>query len=295
MSTGERFLRSWSSCGEVKGSMTVELLAMTPVLLLFIIVGLAFGRYEGAIEQVRSDAEAGAEAAAIAPSEQQAGHSALEAVAPALRGRPLSRLVGNRGRLRLRGRRCRAYHGDLPRHVLGPRRSRPSWHCRRAGNPGCAGRPVSSRVLMPLLRPGPCVSVGHPITESGSITAFVAALALALFALLGLVVDGGRAAAAKDAAQSDAEQAARAGADQLSVEAARAGEIALDPRASVRAAMDFLRDVGESGTAEVDHLTVTVHVETLEPTVFLGVIGIGTIPVNATASASLVHGVTRND
>ncbi|MGD0638515.1 MAG: hypothetical protein ABSA72_10805, partial [Nitrososphaerales archaeon] len=71
--------------------------------------------------------------------------------------------------------------------------------------------------------------------------AFVAVLALALLVLLGLVVDGGRAAAAKDAAQADAEQAARFGADQLSVSAARAGEITLDTQTSTTAALKFLK------------------------------------------------------
>jgi Flp pilus assembly protein TadG len=133
------------------------------------------------------------------------------------------------------------------------------------------------------------------VAEGGSIVAFVAVLALALLVLLGLVVDGGRAAAAKDAAQADAEQAARFGADQLSVSAARAGEITLDTQASTTAALKFLKTAGLVGSVEVSGLAVTVHIETLEPTVFLGVIGIRGIQVNATASASLVHGVTRSD
>src|SRR5581483_8008697 len=48
--------------------------------------------------------------------------------------------------------------------------------------------------------------------DDGSVTAFVAVLLVALFALMGLVVDGGTAISAQQSAVDEAEQAARAGA-----------------------------------------------------------------------------------
>jgi len=131
--------------------------------------------------------------------------------------------------------------------------------------------------------------------EVGSLTVFVAVLALTLFALIGLVVDGGRAVAAQSAATGEAEQAARLGADQISVAALRSGTIAIDPSAAVKAASAFLRTAGTAGVVTVAGETVRVHVQSSEPTVVLGIIGVGQIGVSATASATNVHGVTRAD
>jgi Flp pilus assembly protein TadG len=63
--------------------------------------------------------------------------------------------------------------------------------------------------------------------DSGTITVFVALLAVALFALAGLVLDGGRAVSAQQAAQDEADQAARSGAQALSVNALRTGAVEL--------------------------------------------------------------------
>ena len=52
--------------------------------------------------------------------------------------------------------------------------------------------------------------------DNGSFTVFIAVLALALFSLIGLVIDGGRAVAAQTTATGEAEQAARLGADRIS-------------------------------------------------------------------------------
>jgi Flp pilus assembly protein TadG len=128
--------------------------------------------------------------------------------------------------------------------------------------------------------------------ETGSLTAFLAVLAVALFALVGLVVDGGAAIAAKRAAAAEAEQAARAGADQLSLRGLRSDQIVLNPRAALAAAVAYTDAAGHPGTASVDGLTVTVTVRLVEPTTILSMIGIDHLKVSATASATVVHGVT---
>ncbi|MGH9920794.1 MAG: pilus assembly protein TadG-related protein [Nitrososphaerales archaeon] len=131
--------------------------------------------------------------------------------------------------------------------------------------------------------------------EVGSLTVFMAVFAVALFALVGLVVDAGRAIAAQSAAYAQAEQAARAGAGQLSVEALRSGQIALDPQAAIEAANAYLAAIGERGSTSVTGGVVTVKIQEVEPTVILQIIGIDKISVSAMASATNVHGVTRPD
>jgi Flp pilus assembly protein TadG len=54
------------------GSMTVELVVLTPVLVLFALFAIAVGRYEMARDQVIGAARAGAEAASVASSPSQA-------------------------------------------------------------------------------------------------------------------------------------------------------------------------------------------------------------------------------
>jgi len=131
--------------------------------------------------------------------------------------------------------------------------------------------------------------------DAGSLTAFVAVFCLALFVLIGLVVDAGRAIAVRSAAMTDAQQAARAGAGQLSVSALRSGEIEINQADAIHAADAYLASVGQPGTASVVGQTVTVHIATDEPTVMLGIVGIDRIVVSVTASAANVHGVSRED
>jgi Flp pilus assembly protein TadG len=131
--------------------------------------------------------------------------------------------------------------------------------------------------------------------DDGSFTVFVAVLALALFSLIGLVVDGGRAVAAQNAAASQAEQAARLGADQISVQAVRSGTVTIDPSAATQAAESYLRIVGAVGVVNVTGQTVTVDIRSSEPTVILGMIGVQDIGISASASAASLHGVTRED
>jgi Flp pilus assembly protein TadG len=131
--------------------------------------------------------------------------------------------------------------------------------------------------------------------EKGSFTAFMAVFCVALFVLIGLVVDAGRAIAARSAAMSEAEQAARAGAGQLSVGALRSGQVEIDPVAAVQAADAYLAAIGQPGTASVVGQMVTVHISTDEPTVILGIVGVNRIVVSVTASAANVHGVTQED
>ncbi len=131
--------------------------------------------------------------------------------------------------------------------------------------------------------------------QSGSLTAFMAVVCLALFVLIGLVVDAGRAVAARAAAMTEAQQAARAGAGELSLAALRSGQIDVDPTAAIRAASAYLASIDQVGSTSVVGQTVTVHIVADEPTVILGIVGVNRIVVSVTASAVNVHGVTQED
>lgn len=131
-----------------------------------------------------------------------------------------------------------------------------------------------------------------PRDDAGALVAFVLLLLLGLMALVGLVVDGGAALTAHQAAEVEAEQAARSGAGAISVDALRSGTVRLDPVAAVAAAERFTAAAGHPGTATVSGGVVTVTVRYRLPTTVLGIIGIRTLGVSAVAAAEDLHGVT---
>jgi Flp pilus assembly protein TadG len=66
------------------GSMTVELVVLTPVIVVFLLVALAFGRYALAKEELVGGARAAADAVAIAGSALQAQQAGSAAAMPVL-------------------------------------------------------------------------------------------------------------------------------------------------------------------------------------------------------------------
>ena len=131
--------------------------------------------------------------------------------------------------------------------------------------------------------------------ESGVLTVYVAVLAVALLAIVGMAVDSGRALAAQRLAAGEAEQAARAGAGQLSVQGLRDGQLYVDPSAAVKAAETYTFLSGHPGVATVSNGVVTVRVVVVVPTTILDIVGVKSITVSATASASDISGVTKQD
>ena len=114
-----------------------------------------------------------------------------------------------------------------------------------------------------------------------------------LIVLLGLVVDGGAALTARQTAEVEAEQAARAGAGAVSVDALRSGYVRIDPAAAVAAAEAFTVAAGHPGSASVAGDVVTVRITYQVPTDILGIIGIDRLRVSAVAAAVDVNGVAR--
>jgi len=103
--------------------------------------------------------------------------------------------------------------------------------------------------------------VTHLSDERGSITGFVAVVAFALVMVAGMAYDGGQVIHAHNAARNDAEQAARAGAQQIDLTHLRqTNEPRLDPVDAEAAALEYLAHVGATGTVVVDDADITVTV-----------------------------------
>jgi Flp pilus assembly protein TadG len=128
--------------------------------------------------------------------------------------------------------------------------------------------------------------------EDGQFLAMTAVFMTMFLALAGLVADGGRYLDAKQAAASEAEQAARAGASSIDVGELHAGTVALDPAAAVTAAETFMTSSGHPGTAWVVGNTVYAQISYRQPTQLLGIIGVGSLQITVTESATDVAGTT---
>jgi len=131
--------------------------------------------------------------------------------------------------------------------------------------------------------------------EQGQVTAFVVIIMAAFLVFAGLVYDGGNALAAKTAAIDEAQEAARAGAQQINLAAFRAtGQVTLDPAAAAAAAQAYVAAAGGGDTATVTVTgdTVTVQISAVSTTEFLRLFGIPAIGVTGSATATAETGVT---
>jgi Flp pilus assembly protein TadG len=137
-------------------------------------------------------------------------------------------------------------------------------------------------------------AAGQGEHDRGSLTLLLAVLMVALLALAGLVIDGGRKLNQSARADAIAQEAARAGAGMLDRSAAyRSGTFSVDEGQALAAARAYLATAGYTGSVSSDgtrkiRVTVTVTRRTL----VLSLIGIDTMTSTGTAVASLVTGVT---
>ena len=131
--------------------------------------------------------------------------------------------------------------------------------------------------------------------ERGSIALYFAIIALAAFAMLGLVVDGGQAFAGRERAADLSTQAARAAADALTPASVRGlpTNLQADP-AAARAAADKLVSAAGAHMDDIevngDRVTVTVTVH--RKTAILSAVGLDNISQTASATATAVYGGT---
>lgn len=128
----------------------------------------------------------------------------------------------------------------------------------------------------------------EPQTEPGSITAFVAVLAITFIACAGLAVDGGRLVAARVQLADHAENAARAGVQEVT--SLRSGEPDIDASEARSTAAAYLRSWGVSGEVSATTEEVTVSVRRVVPMSILRLFGVGSRMVSAQRSAKAVTG-----
>lgn len=131
--------------------------------------------------------------------------------------------------------------------------------------------------------------------DRGSITGYLVVITFALFALAGLVLDGGAALTARGLAADVAQQAARAGADALDVTSLRTGTpagLTANPAAARAAAQAVLSAAGVRGEVTVTGSQVTVSARASKPTAILAIVGVDEVGGSATATAIPLHGTT---
>jgi hypothetical protein len=123
----------------------------------------------------------------------------------------------------------------------------------------------------------------------GSVSAPVAVALLAMILVVGLAIDGVRAAQGLATADAVAEEAARAAGQGLDRGALVRGVAVVDPAAATSAAQAYITTAGATGTATVigsDRIHVDVTIT--RPTVLLGLIGRDQLTSRGSADAVLV-------
>ncbi|MDE0778238.1 MAG: hypothetical protein OSB43_18305 [Nocardioides sp.] len=110
----------------------------------------------------------------------------------------------------------------------------------------------------------------------------------AFVALMALVGGGGELINERVEAKRAAEQAARAGADELTASAVRTGSDQVDAGAAIARANSVLHQAGWSGSVQVQGSRVVVTATGTRKPQFLSLIGVGAIQINETGSADAI-------
>ncbi|XVQ12203.1 TadE/TadG family type IV pilus assembly protein [Spirillospora sp. CA-255316] len=129
--------------------------------------------------------------------------------------------------------------------------------------------------------------------DRGTVGMYVVLFTPAVFLLAGLLVDGGLAIHARQRAADMAEQAARAGANEIDTDALRrTGEPVIDPARARVAACDLVASYDDEVTGtrcEADEEQVDVTVQLTVRLQLLGIVpGMGEFTMTSTASAQPV-------
>jgi Flp pilus assembly protein TadG len=124
--------------------------------------------------------------------------------------------------------------------------------------------------------------------QRGSLSALTVCIVLSALTLVGLVFDGGRSVSEYTRLSDIAENAARAGAQEIT--GLRAGDLRLDSRAAVSAGQSYLYAHGVSGTIETSNDSVSVEVAGTRRFQILGIIGLNSQRLRIVRTASVVSG-----
>jgi hypothetical protein len=127
----------------------------------------------------------------------------------------------------------------------------------------------------------------HGRRDEGTVTAFALILTVALLACAGLVLDGGQTLTARVRAIGLAQEAARAGAQELDLTVYRTnGTVVLRPDAAADAARAYLTAASVTGQVSATAAAITVTVQTDQPTQLLALIGVRSLHVTGHAIAA---------
>ena len=131
------------------------------------------------------------------------------------------------------------------------------------------------------------------VDQRGQVTAYVVTVVVAALAFGGLVLDGGLALAAKVRAMGQAQEVARAGAQEIDLAAFRAdGTLRLLPARATTAARNHLAASHHTGSVAVTDNTVTVTVTIYQRPQLLGLFAVDTITVTGRGEAQPQRGIS---
>ena len=129
--------------------------------------------------------------------------------------------------------------------------------------------------------------------QHGQVTAYVVITTVAALLFGGIALDGGLALAAKVRAVGQAQEAARAGAQEIDLAAYRAdGTLRLASNRAATAARNHLAASHHTGLVSVTGNTVTVTVTINQRTQLLGLVAVDTITVTGRGEAQPQRGIS---
>jgi hypothetical protein len=133
--------------------------------------------------------------------------------------------------------------------------------------------------------------------DSGSLTLFVAITATVVVVFFGVVLDLSQQLQIRHDANIAAEEAARAAVGQIDRNRAYGdGSFVIDRQAAIHTASQYLHTAGVAGSATiVGARRIRVRVRITRQALFLPMIGVSTLHVDAAAVADLATGITKED
>ena len=283
------------------GSVSAELALVTPLLLLLLVFVVMLGRLAEARLQVD---DAAAQAARAATSAGDAGSASVVARQSATAGLASDGVTCSAlsvttdtsdfvpgGVVRV-AVTCQCLDGrPLAAASAGVRDA-----TRQRREPG---RSVPQRRLMTTLtiEHGVGTATGTAAgrhDERGQVTAFVVVMVGALMLVAGLVIDGGLALAARGPChrRGPVGGAVPGPRPSTSPPIAKAGPSPRPDGGHRRPPSSYLATTGDSGQVAVTGDLITVTVQVIQPTQILGIVGLHSLTVSGTASATAVRGIT---
>jgi Flp pilus assembly protein TadG len=124
--------------------------------------------------------------------------------------------------------------------------------------------------------------------QRGSLSALTVCIVLSAMTLVGLVFDGGHSVSEYTRLSDIAENAARAGAQEVT--GLRAGELRIDSRAAISVSQSYLHTHGVNGQVETNKDSVSVEVTGVRRFQILGIIGLSGQRLRIIRTASVVSG-----